>query len=105
MEQQVIRIRRLPAAILTLGTITTIATIGAALVLAADAPHALMPVPASLKFVAGRVPISTATTVGLRGFADDRLRAAAAYAAGGREALLQLAKTASGAARLIGQMK
>lgn len=33
------------------------------------------------------------------------LRAAAAYAAGGREALLQLAKTASGAARLIGQMK
>lgn len=33
------------------------------------------------------------------------LRAAAAYAAGGREALLQLARTASGAARLIGQMK
>ncbi|MGY4570956.1 VWA domain-containing protein [Bradyrhizobium pachyrhizi] len=33
------------------------------------------------------------------------LRAAAAYAAGGREALLQLAKTASGAAKLIGQMK
>lgn len=33
------------------------------------------------------------------------LRAAAAYAAGGREALLQLAKTTSGAARLIGQMK
>ena len=29
----------------------------------------------------------------------------AAYAAGGREALLKLAKTASGAARLIGQMK
>lgn len=33
------------------------------------------------------------------------LRAAAAYVAGGREALLQLAKTTSGAARLIGQMK
>src|SRR5262249_10019068 len=33
------------------------------------------------------------------------LRAAAAYAAGGREALLRLAKTTSGAAKLIGQMK
>jgi hypothetical protein len=33
------------------------------------------------------------------------LRAAAAYAAGGREALLRLSKSASGAARLIGQMK
>jgi hypothetical protein len=33
------------------------------------------------------------------------LRAAAAYAAGGRDALLQLAKSASGAAKLIGQMK
>ncbi len=33
------------------------------------------------------------------------LRAAAAYAAGGREALLRLSKTASSAARLIGQMK
>jgi hypothetical protein len=33
------------------------------------------------------------------------LRAAAAYAAGGREALLRLAKTGSGAAQLIGQMK
>jgi len=33
------------------------------------------------------------------------LRAAAAYAAGGREALLQLSKNASGAAKLIGQMK
>ncbi|MBR0700265.1 VWA domain-containing protein [Bradyrhizobium diazoefficiens] len=33
------------------------------------------------------------------------LQAAAAYAAGGREALLRLAKTASGAAKLIGQMK
>ena len=33
------------------------------------------------------------------------LRAAAAYAAGGREALLRLSKTASGAAKLIGQMK
>jgi hypothetical protein len=33
------------------------------------------------------------------------LRAAAAYAAGGREALLRLSKTAGGAARLLGQMK
>ena len=33
------------------------------------------------------------------------LRAAAAYAAGGREALLRLSKTGSGAAALIGQMK
>ena len=33
------------------------------------------------------------------------LRAAAAYAAGGREALLRLAKTAHGAAQLIGQIK
>lgn len=33
------------------------------------------------------------------------LRAAAAYAAGGREALLRLAKTTGGAARLLGQMK
>lgn len=33
------------------------------------------------------------------------LRAAAAYAAGGREALLRLSKSASGAVRLIGQMK
>jgi hypothetical protein len=33
------------------------------------------------------------------------LRAVAAYAAGGREALLRLAKTTSGAAKLIGQMK
>jgi hypothetical protein len=33
------------------------------------------------------------------------LRAAAAYAAGGREALLRLSKTASSAAKLLGQMK
>jgi len=33
------------------------------------------------------------------------LRAAAVYAAGGREALLKLSKTGSGAAKLIGQMK
>ncbi|WP_439368658.1 VWA domain-containing protein [Bradyrhizobium sp. PMVTL-01] len=33
------------------------------------------------------------------------LRAAAAYAAGGREALLKLARSANGAAMLIGQMK
>jgi hypothetical protein len=33
------------------------------------------------------------------------LRAAAAYAAGGREALLRLSRTAGGAARLLGQMK
>jgi hypothetical protein len=35
----------------------------------------------------------------------DLLRAAAAYAAGGREALLRLSKTTTGAAVLIGQMK
>ena len=39
-------------------------------------PLNLMPVPASVKFGAGRVPISTATTVALKGFVDDRLRAA-----------------------------
>lgn len=33
------------------------------------------------------------------------LRAAAAYAAGGREALVRLSKTASGATQLLGQMK
>lgn len=33
------------------------------------------------------------------------LRAAAAYAAGGREALLRLSRTASGAAQLLGQMR
>lgn len=33
------------------------------------------------------------------------LRAAAAYAAGGREALLRLSRTARGAARLLGQMR
>jgi hypothetical protein len=33
------------------------------------------------------------------------LRAAAAYAAGGREALLRLSKTGTGAAKLLGQMK
>jgi hypothetical protein len=33
------------------------------------------------------------------------LRAAAAYAAGGREVLLRLSKTGSGAAKLLGQMK
>src|ERR1700676_4101107 len=33
------------------------------------------------------------------------LRAAAAYASGGREALLRLSKTTGGAARLLGQMK
>ena len=33
------------------------------------------------------------------------LRAAAAYAAGGREALLRLSRTGSGAAQLLGQMK
>ncbi|MEH2477040.1 hypothetical protein V1282_000397 [Nitrobacteraceae bacterium AZCC 2146] len=35
----------------------------------------------------------------------DLLRAVAAYAAGGREALMQLSKTAPGAAKLLGQMK
>ena len=33
------------------------------------------------------------------------LRAAAAYAAGGREALLRLSKTGTNAAKLLGQMK
>jgi hypothetical protein len=33
------------------------------------------------------------------------LRAAAAYAAGGREALRLMSKTGSGAAKLLGQMK
>jgi hypothetical protein len=33
------------------------------------------------------------------------LRAAAAYAAGGREALQRLAQSAGGAARLLGQMR
>jgi len=33
------------------------------------------------------------------------LRAAAAYAAGGREALARLSKTGNSAAKLIGQMK
>jgi hypothetical protein len=33
------------------------------------------------------------------------LRAAAAYAAGGRQALLAMSKTGSGAAKLLGQMK
>jgi hypothetical protein len=35
----------------------------------------------------------------------DLLRAAAAYAAGGREALMRLSKTGSGAAALLGQMR
>jgi hypothetical protein len=35
----------------------------------------------------------------------DLLRAVAAYAAGGREALLRLSKTTGGAAKLLGQMK
>jgi hypothetical protein len=35
----------------------------------------------------------------------DLLRAAAAYAAGGRQALLRLSRTGSGAAQLLGQMK
>ena len=35
----------------------------------------------------------------------DLLRAAAAYAAGGKKALQQLAKSAAGATQLLGQMK
>ncbi len=35
----------------------------------------------------------------------DLLRAAAAYAAGGKKALLRLSKTAAGATQLLGQMK
>ncbi|QPF82277.1 VWA domain-containing protein [Bradyrhizobium genosp. L] len=42
---------------------------------------------------------------GAAGQLRELLRAAAAYAAGGRDALLQLAKSTSGAAKLIGQMK
>ena len=42
--------------------------------------------------------------VGAAAQLGELLRAAAAYAAGGREALLRLSKTAGGAARLIGQM-
>ena len=42
---------------------------------------------------------------GAAGLLGRMLRAAAAYVAGGREALLQLAKTTGGAAKLIGQMK
>ena len=43
---------------------------------AAPPAHFLMPVPASLTFGAGRVPIGTSTTVAMTGSADDRLRAA-----------------------------
>jgi hexosaminidase len=35
----------------------------------------LMPVPASVKFVAGRLPITKSFTVGAQGFVDERLRA------------------------------
>ena len=42
---------------------------------------------------------------GAAGQLRELLRAAAAYAAGGREALLRLSKTASGAAKLLGQMR
>ena len=42
----------------------------------APAHLALMPMPASVKPGTGRVPITTSTTVALRGFQDDRLRAA-----------------------------
>jgi hypothetical protein len=42
---------------------------------------------------------------GAAGELRELLRAAAAFAAGGREALLRLSKTAGGAAQLLGQMK
>ena len=42
---------------------------------AAAARHHLMPVPASVKFVAGRLPITKSFTVGAQGFVDERLRA------------------------------
>ncbi|HUN99092.1 MAG TPA: VWA domain-containing protein [Bradyrhizobium sp.] len=42
---------------------------------------------------------------GAAGQLRELLRAAAAFAAGGREALLRLSKTAGGAAQLLGQMK
>jgi hypothetical protein len=42
---------------------------------------------------------------GAAGQLRELLRAVAAYAAGGREALLRLSKSANGAARLLGQMK
>jgi hexosaminidase len=35
-----------------------------------------MPVPAAVRFASGRVPIAATTTVALKGFVDDRLRAA-----------------------------
>ena len=41
-----------------------------------DGTHWLMPQPAVMKPGQGRVPISTATTIGVSGFNDDRLRAA-----------------------------
>ena len=43
---------------------------------AADSTRWLMPVPASVNPSTGRVPISTSTTIGIRGVSDDRLRAA-----------------------------
>ena len=48
--------------------------------LAAQAPppqtHFLMPLPASINWQSGRLPISNATTVAVMGTADDRLKAA-----------------------------
>src|SRR5256885_9780092 len=48
-----------------------------------------------------RGPVETGAAAPLRAL----LRAAAAYAAGGREALLRLSKTGTGAAKLLGQMR
>lgn len=42
---------------------------------AAAARHHLMPVPANVKFVTGRLPITKSFTVGAPGFVDERLRA------------------------------
>ncbi len=58
--------------------------------------------------VAGRVSLGKKPVVIVSAMAkvtDQLLRAAAAYAAGGREALLRLSRTANGAARLLGQMR
>src|SRR5436190_23567869 len=43
---------------------------------AMDSPFVLMPMPASIKATDGRVVIAASSTVALRGFQDDRLRAA-----------------------------
>ena len=51
------------------------------------------------------VPVQRPRSGIVRAQLRELLRAAAAYAAGGREALLRLSKAGGGAATLIGQMK